>query len=549
MTDLLRYPWMRYTLLPFLGGLLYASAFPFAKDMTFPLGGLLGMGLLLNNFSYFSQDTQKSLKIFKNEIISVLLFSLGYYLLGYYWISYTISEFGRIGFPFNHLLGLFFSLVIIPHFLIFCFFNQFLRKMALSSHSFISGLSRRNITYALLFTLLEYYVPQQFPAHLGHTWLAFAPYIGLTPYLGAPVFSFFSYLLILVILQGIRVRKWDYLGLGSFVLFVLINLSIPLKKIPEPTGETLNLRMVQANIGNFLKLSSEGGSAQALNEVLDIYRKLSLAPSDIGEIDLIVWPETAYPRLLSSRIMRDTTLFTPALLLETVQSTGADLFFGGYDQASMQNQSQQFFETEYNAALLLRPSGKIQDVYHKRVLIPFGESLPFGPLNSTLSQYITNISFFAKGDLYPLFLTSKKTPFITAICYEILFSSFVRDYLNHLDHNPLFLINLTNDSWYGDTSEPYQHLFLAKWRSLEFNLPIFRMTNTGISSVIYPDGSESDRLQIFEQGSLDVAVELSYREPTWFQRWGILGTLVLGLVMMALSFMMEKIFSKEKIPL
>lgn len=549
MTELLRYPWMRYTLLPFVGGLLYASAFPFSKDMTFPLGGIIGMGLMLNNFSYFSQDSQKNHDLFKKEILSVVLFSLGYYLLGYYWISYTINEFGRIGFPFNHLLGLFFSLVIIPHFLIFCLLNQLLRKVSLSSHGFISGISRRNLIYALLFTLLEYFVPQQFPAHLGHTWLPLAPHIGLAPYFGAPVFSFFSYLVILIFLNALRSKKWDIFNLTAFIFFVALNIFMPLKKNSELTGETLNLRMVQANIGNFLKLSSEGGSSQALNEVLDIYRKLSLAPSDIGEIDLIIWPETAYPRLLSSRIMRDTTLFTPTLLMETVQSTGADLFFGGYDQSTGQNQSQQFFETEYNAAMLLRPSGKIQDVYHKRILIPFGESLPFGPLNPMLSQYITNISFFAKGDLFPLFLTSQKTPFISAICYEILFSSFIRDYLNHLEHNPLFLINLTNDSWYGETSEPYQHLFLAKWRSLEFNLPIFRMTNTGISSVIYPDGSESDRLQIYEQGNLDVAVELSYRDATLFQRWGIYGVVFISMFMMLISFILEKIFLKEKIPL
>lgn len=549
MNEIIRYPWMKYSILPFLGGLLYASAFPFYKDMTFPLGGILGLALLLNNFAYSSLDSLNEKSIFKREILSVLFFSLGYYLLGYYWISYTISEFGRIGFPFNHLLGLFFSLVIVPHFLVFCLFNHLLRRFSLNSHSLFSGTTRRNISYALIFSLLEYFVPQQFPAHLGHTWLAFSPYLGMAPYLGAPAFSFFSYLLILCLLNALRGKGWDKLSTVAIAGFVVLNLSFPLEKISDPTGKTLNIRMVQANIGNFLKLSSEGGSAQALSEVLEVYRELSLEPSEIGDIDLTIWPETAYPRLLSSRLMRETALFTPAFLLETVQSTGADLFFGGYDQASSNNQSQQFFESEYNAAFMLRNGGTLQDVYHKNILIPFGESLPFGPFNSLLSQYITNISFFAKGSYFPLFLTAQKDPFITAICYEILFSSFVRKYLNQVEHNPLFLINLTNDSWYGDTSEPYQHLFLTKWRALEFNLPIIRMTNTGISSVIYPDGSESDRLMIFEKGKLDVPLELSYRDPTLFQRFGFLLTFFLSLLLMLLSLMIEKIFPKERIPL
>ena len=76
--------------------------------------------------------------------------------------------------------------------------------------------------------------------------------------------------------------------------------------------------------------------------------------------------------------------------------------------------------------------------------------------------------------------------FIGIICYEILFSQYLRTYLNRQSRPPHFIVNLSNDSWYGDSAEPYQHRFLAHWRALEFNLPIIRMTNTGISSVLLP---------------------------------------------------------------
>ena len=84
------------------------------------------------------------------------------------------------------------------------------------------------------------------------------------------------------------------------------------------------------------------------------------------------------------------------------------------------------------------------------------------------------------------------------------------------------MINLTNDSWYGKTMEPEQHLFLAKWRALEFNLPIVRSTNTGISSIIYADGSESRRLGVYETGNLDLKISFGRNEKTLYERFGIL---------------------------
>ena len=131
------------------------------------------------------------------------------------------------------------------------------------------------------------------------------------------------------------------------------------------------------------------------------------------------------------------------------------------------------------------------------------------------------------------------------ICYEILFSSFVRDYLNAVAEPPYFMINLTNDSWYGDTAEPYQHLFLAKWRSLEFGLPILRMTNTGITSVLYPDGSESQRLLPFTKGNLDIKLVMQPRSPTLYQRVGIAGIILISFVLFGISFIFRRTILKR----
>jgi len=285
------------------------------------------------------------------------------------------------------------------------------------------------------------------------------------------------------------------------------------------------------------------GAFNAIKMVYDTYAELSLMPNE-NPIDLIIWPETAYPSLMSSRLLLDRPNSIPSIFKKVLNQKNAELFVGGYDQPVPGKFSS--FETEYNTAFFFSPrenegSHKLKNLYYKMKMIPFGETLPFGPFNRFLSNYITNVSYFAKGDKFTLFKTRNGTPFISVICYEILYSNFVRNYLNKTREDPQFLINLTNDSWYGDTSEPYQHLLLSKWRAIEFNLPFIRSTNTGITSIIYPDGSESKRLKIFEKGILDINFKTNKRGPTLFQVWGIYGSILLFFLIL-LPFLLRDVY-------
>ena len=96
----------------------------------------------------------------------------------------------------------------------------------------------------------------------------------------------------------------------------------------------------------------------------------------------------------------------------------------------------------------------------------------------------------------------KEYHFLTSICYEALSSSLIRKHLNSVKSHPSFLVNLTNDSWYGNTSEPEQHLFLSKWRAVEFQMPLIRSANTGISSIISKQGLELKRTKLNEVTNL-----------------------------------------------
>jgi apolipoprotein N-acyltransferase len=159
---------------------------------------------------------------------------------------------------------------------------------------------------------------------------------------------------------------------------------------------------------------------------------------------------------------------------------------------------------------------------------------------------INNITYFAEGKNETKFELAPGIHFITPICYEVLFPSFIRSILLSDERQVNFLINLTNDSWYGKTVEIEQHLFLAKWRALEFAIPIIRSTNTGITSVIYPDGSESNRLTIYREEILDHKLMIPKSKNTLYLHFGFEVVSLLALILMLLTYFLEKpSFSKS----
>lgn len=507
----------------FLGGMLYASSFPFSNGQFFYLGSILGFMLLILALNH-------SLK--KREfILSAAFFNLGFGVLGFYWIAHTLKEFGGLSFPTNHLLAFVFNFLLAPQVYLFALI-WFLTK----KKSFSLGHHFAPLFFAFIYTVLEIFTPQQFPAHLGHTLLELGKFQGLklTPIFGAGLYSFLIAWLALELARLFSYRRFNLSLLFIPVIFVLdFTYSEPTKQLQE---QSLHIRFVQPNIGNFLKINSESGGKDSLREVYDTYYSLSTVESK-NKLDLIVWPETAWPTLQSSELMRNENTIQP-FMKNLITKTDTDLFFGGYDQVP---NTFGYFENEYNAAFYIKKNFQFGGVYHKMQLIPFGETLPFGPLNAKLSELIRNVSFFAKGKDYTLFQMDNGRNFISAICYEILFSDFIRDYLNAQKKDVHFLINLTNDSWYGETSEPWQHLFLARWRAVEFNLPIIRSTNTGISTIIQANGDFKQYLATGNSGILDTVLTVKDRGPTLFQTYGILPLLILAVLIFLLHFLFHKL--------
>ncbi|MBL6991466.1 MAG: apolipoprotein N-acyltransferase [Bacteriovoracaceae bacterium] len=525
---------MKY-FIPFIGGLLYGSGFPMPYSLIFFPGPILGTAVLFYSFSFVHHNYSQNMAPapLRQDIFVFLAFCFGYYCLGYYWIPQLMKVFGNIPIPLNYIVGLLFPFIIAPQYLLFLIIVRlFKRKKEVFTwaQKFYENISVQNFLLAVLLTLLEYYTPQQFPAHIGHPFFLFVPYLGLAPIFGAPLFSFICFWVSLTIATFLKIKKIEVWAIASTIFFLLFNILMPLEFNPQKDAKKNNIRLVQANIGNLLKVDSEHGGFRSRSTVKQKYMQLSTRPSKVP-LDLIIWPETALPGVLNTKLIKKRPRFTPIIIRQIIDKMQAQMFIGGYDRTGKRDMN--YFETQFNTAFLFAPDQvgiygtKLVDWYHKIKLIPFGETLPFGILNKYLSGLISNISYFGTGNSFTLFKLRNGTRFTTAICYEILFSNFMRDYLNSVSTPPHFILNLTNDSWYGDTAEPYQHLFLAKWRAIEFQIPVVRMTNTGVTSVIYPDGHESRQLEIFAEDILDIKLVTPEVRPTIFQKLGLIPLYIL----------------------
>lgn len=452
----------------------------------------------------------------------ILFFNLGLNLTGFYWIPHTLREFGQLPWVVSVILGALFSFILQPHWWVYALFRRYRPLIDWDSQTGV-------ILSALIITILERFVPQQFAIFAGSPWLHLAPYLGLAPIFGVALFSFMTYWLSLEMVVQFKMRSLRPMVWVSMSLFVLVNAFLVLE--PIQSDRKLKVRVVQANVGNFLKVSSEAGDEGSLKSITERYEDLSLKDNGFNP-DLIIWPETAYPH---SFAVEDQNL--PQIFRSILTQTNAEVLIGGYVDEPTKSPFDRY-ESVYNSSILMSEN-KVKSSYFKNILIPFGETLPFGPFNQGIAQIVPAVSLFARGEGTPLMETRDGLRFVTPICYEILDSNYMRNLLSTWGGNH-FIVNHTNDSWYGDTAEPKQHLFLSKWRALEFQLPIIRSTNTGITSIIFPDGSESKRLGVGEMDVLENTLEIRSPEATVYLRWGFLPTLILVLILGMITFWLER---------
>jgi apolipoprotein N-acyltransferase len=227
-------------------------------------------------------------------------------------------------------------------------------------------------------------------------------------------------------------------------------------------GKPIRVSLIQGSMSQDQKWLPENRQKTLL-----FYKKMT---EENWDSSVIVWPETAIPAYLSD-------VYTDFLfpLSQSAKKHNSDLIVS----LPMHGETDQ---VKYNAVVTL---GKQTGIYRKIHLLPFGEYLPWQPLSGfILSQLHINLGLFTPGQSNQNLLVAGGFPFVTSICYEDAFGEAAISKLREA----AFLINVTNDGWFGNTIEPHQHLQIARARALETGRFLLRSTNTGATAIIDPKG-------------------------------------------------------------
>ena len=270
----------------------------------------------------------------------------------------------------------------------------------------------------------------------------------------------------------------------------------PQAETPRPV-----VALVQGNIPGEIKWSGRHQRA-----VLGRFLTLSdSAASAEPKPALLIWPETATGSYLRRQI--DQSL----AVVDLAARTGVPVF-AGFADAEWDSAGR---ERHYNAAGTFLPTGRIGEVYAKRHLVPFGERIPFQRLVPALGRMDFGQAEWASGSRTVL-VPSAAGPFSCLICFEAIFPDLAR---SDVRAGARWLVNITNDEWFGNSAALYQHAAMAVFRTVENGVPMARCANTGLTLLIDSYGRVVGRLPVFRPAVLEDRLPPPGR-PTFYGRFG-----------------------------
>ena len=305
---------------------------------------------------------------------------------------------------------------------------------------------------------------------------------------------------------------WHGVTLLIGPIVVLITYGHWLLALPAPVApDSPRVRLVQPSIPQ-----REKWRAEHQRRIFDLHlaltgRNAAGVVDGAAGIDLVIWPEAAMPFL---------PLDSPAALEQIAKALpdGTHLLSGGLradpPDAARPNAPRRF----YNSLIAFGAGGTVVAIYDKIHLVPFGEYLPLNALLDAigLEPLTRRRGGFTAGPIpRPLMSLPRAQTFAPLICYEAIFPRA----LIQGRERPAYLVNVTNDGWFGDTTGPRQHLHQARVRAVEEGLPLLRVANNGISAVIDARGRIRDSLGLDVVGVIDAAVPPT-GAPTLYGRFG-----------------------------
>jgi apolipoprotein N-acyltransferase len=200
-------------------------------------------------------------------------------------------------------------------------------------------------------------------------------------------------------------------------------------------------------------------------------------------------------------------------------------------------------EHYYNSAYFLNSDGKLVNIYDKMHLVPFGEYIPLQDVFRFIKIISKDVSGFSPGRNYQLIKIGER-PSNAIICFEIVFPGLVRGFVRK---GSQLILNLTNDGWYGDSSAPYQHLTIARWRAIENRRFLLRAANSGISAFIEPTGRIQTSTGILQEAVCEGRFAF-IGHLTFYSRYGDVFVFVCAIIacgFLVLAFSPKRIYPRR----
>lgn len=430
-----------------------------------------------------------------------IIFGLFFFGFGVPWTFNSIHEFGHAPIFLSAFLA---SLLVIVLTLFPAFSTYIFCKLRCNAYfSFTSALAFSSLW--ALFEWLRSWIFTGFPwLLLGHAHHS-SPLQDVIPIFGTYGATWLALLVsCLVVVIALGKFRQKVLALISLALVALSLMVANQITWTQAEDEELSIALVQGNISQEMKWDRTNHPF-----IMSKYMQLS---EDHLDADIIVWPETAIPTYYT--LVKDSFIKE---LSETAQNNNVDFLVGvfTYDPSNGK---------VFNSVMAL---GEGLSFYQKQHLVPFGEYIPFRGLISFLDRYIQiPMADLSEGEGRPL-VSLKGHPVGASICYEAVYGNEVIEALP----DAKFLINVSNDAWFGDSLAPHQHLEIARSRAIETGRYLLRATNTGISAIIAPDGSIINKSVQFKEDVIRAKIQ-PYSGLTPYSRWGNWGivTILFGIM-------------------
>ena len=339
-------------------------------------------------------------------------------------------------------------------------------------------------------------------AQIGSLWLG-QPFMQLAALVGVPGVGLFT---LLALAAPLAATGRARLVAAAFSLVALAAGSVyGLSRLSAPVAETeTRIRIVQPNAPQDQKWLPDMAPV-FFQRLLD----LTEAPAET-QPDIVIWPETAVTWPLN--------IIDELLPVMADAAGGAELIFG-----VQRMEAGQFF----NSLAVLQPDGEVSQTYDKHHLVPFGEYIPLaGLLAATGIMPDAERRGYTPGPGARVLDMGDAGVMLPLICYEAIFA---RD-VAAAPERPDWIMQVTNDAWFGESAMPYQHLDQTRLRAIEQGLPVARAANTGVSAMIDPYGRILDSYPLNEAGIIDGVLPAPLAE-TVYSRTGNWPTIVLLVVL------------------